>query len=217
MFPFTSTTSPPASLAIRKAPDVRECQCGIHTAEAASALRSRKTERAAKGKPAQPHNFFSSCRAPRARPIRAACWSPNPAPRTELRFYGRFFGYSAVHAANTTSLPRHTAAGPENRTLAKSKVNIRQRPFFSRVEEKRVLTQSAAPFPLPAHRTGRADSRIRLSDWFHFKADGRDPTWTWRSLSTPSSPKTMSSEKYVAPRDFTLWRLRRKCLTRSST
>src|SRR5437870_802040 len=64
MFPFTSTTSPPASLAIRKAPDVRECQCGIHTAEAASALRSRKTERAAKGKPAQPHNFFSSCRAP---------------------------------------------------------------------------------------------------------------------------------------------------------
>src|SRR2546422_7178140 len=28
-----------------------ECQCGIHTAEAASALRSRKTQRAAKEKP----------------------------------------------------------------------------------------------------------------------------------------------------------------------
>src|SRR3989442_5262176 len=33
-------------------------ECGIHTAEAASALRSRKTERAAKEKPMQPHNFF---------------------------------------------------------------------------------------------------------------------------------------------------------------
>src|SRR5437870_5008247 len=31
-----------------------ECQCGIHTAEAASALRSRKTERAAKERPTQP-------------------------------------------------------------------------------------------------------------------------------------------------------------------
>src|SRR5437899_2709324 len=46
-FPFTSTPSPPASLPIRKAPS----ECGIHTAEAASALRSRKTQRAAKEKP----------------------------------------------------------------------------------------------------------------------------------------------------------------------
>src|SRR2546422_60000 len=45
-FPFTSTPSPPASLPIRKAPS----ECGIHTAEAASALRSRKTQRAAKEK-----------------------------------------------------------------------------------------------------------------------------------------------------------------------
>src|SRR5437899_7170460 len=35
-----------------------ECQCGIHTAEAASALRSRKTERAAKEKPTQISQFF---------------------------------------------------------------------------------------------------------------------------------------------------------------
>src|SRR3989442_80672 len=40
------TASPPASLAIRKAPS----ECGIHRAEAASALRSRKTQRAAKEK-----------------------------------------------------------------------------------------------------------------------------------------------------------------------
>ena len=31
------------------------------------------------------------------------------------------------------------------------------------------------PFPLPAHRTGRADSRIRLSDWLHRKAHGGRP------------------------------------------
>src|SRR3989442_5500853 len=35
-----------------------ECQCGIHTAETASALRSRKTEGAAKEKPMQPYHFF---------------------------------------------------------------------------------------------------------------------------------------------------------------
>src|SRR2546422_11374942 len=39
-----------------------ECQCGIHTAEADSALRSRKTERAAKEKPTPiSHIFFSPC------------------------------------------------------------------------------------------------------------------------------------------------------------
>src|SRR2546425_152401 len=39
-----------------------ECQCGIHRAETASALRSRKTERAAKEKPTPiSHIFFSTC------------------------------------------------------------------------------------------------------------------------------------------------------------
>src|SRR5437899_808430 len=38
-----------------------ECQCGIHRAEAASALQSRKTERAAKEKPTPiSHIFFST-------------------------------------------------------------------------------------------------------------------------------------------------------------
>src|SRR5713101_5902557 len=41
-----------------------ECQCGIHRAETASALRSRKTERAAKEKPTPiSHIFFSTCSA----------------------------------------------------------------------------------------------------------------------------------------------------------
>src|SRR5207245_10831846 len=37
-----------------------ECQCGIHTAEAASALRSRKTQRAAKEVDANLTNFLST-------------------------------------------------------------------------------------------------------------------------------------------------------------
>src|SRR5437667_78874 len=41
-----------------------ECQCGIHTAEAASALRSRKTKRAAKEKPTPISQFFLAPGAP---------------------------------------------------------------------------------------------------------------------------------------------------------
>src|SRR5207245_1053035 len=49
-----------------------ECQCGIHTAEAASALRSRKTERAAKEKPTPISHIFLAPAAP---------WHPNSPPR----------------------------------------------------------------------------------------------------------------------------------------
>src|SRR5207244_13600745 len=48
-----------------------ECQCGIHTAEATSALRSRKTERAAKEKPTPISQFFLAPAAP---------WPPNSPP-----------------------------------------------------------------------------------------------------------------------------------------
>src|SRR2546421_12038121 len=47
-----------------------ECQCGIHTAEAASALRSRKTERAAKEKPTPISQFFLAPAAPTGTPTR---------------------------------------------------------------------------------------------------------------------------------------------------
>src|SRR5713226_6752069 len=47
-----------------------ECQCGIHTAEAASALRSRKTERAAKEKPTPISQFFLAPAAPGRLPRR---------------------------------------------------------------------------------------------------------------------------------------------------
>src|SRR2546426_5233837 len=57
-----------------------ECQCGIHTAEAASALRSRKTERAAKEKPTPiSHFFFSTCCA-LAPQLAATPWGGSPPP-----------------------------------------------------------------------------------------------------------------------------------------
>src|SRR2546428_391911 len=58
-----------------------ECQCGIHGAEAASALRSRKTERAAKEKPTPISQFFfSTCcaRHPNSPPRPGE--APHPAP-----------------------------------------------------------------------------------------------------------------------------------------
>ena len=74
-----------------------ECQCGIHTAEAASALRSRKTETAAKEKPTPiSHIFFSTCCAMpsnTASPAGGACptpprWSPGSAVFDRSARYG---------------------------------------------------------------------------------------------------------------------------------
>src|SRR2546428_824573 len=49
-----------------------EGQCGIHTAEAASALRSRKTERAAKEKPTPISQIFLAPAAPTVRSVSLA-------------------------------------------------------------------------------------------------------------------------------------------------
>src|SRR3989442_26404 len=56
-----------------------ECQCGIHTAEAASAQRSRKTERAAKEKPTPISHFFLAPAAPQQ-------LGAQPTPRFRWRF-----------------------------------------------------------------------------------------------------------------------------------
>src|SRR3989442_1491411 len=63
-----------------------ECQCGIHTAEAASALRSRKTERAAKEKPTPiSHIFFSTCCVATTPARWSAGESPAPAHRRNFK------------------------------------------------------------------------------------------------------------------------------------
>src|SRR5207245_11583379 len=57
-----------------------ECQCGIHTAEAASALRSRKTERAAKEKPTPISQIFLAPAAPTGTPTRRHALGRLPTP-----------------------------------------------------------------------------------------------------------------------------------------
>src|SRR5207302_9311537 len=72
--PFPYTTLFRSRFAARVPCDSKgsECQCGIHRAETASALQSRKTERAAKEKPTPiSHIFFSTFFA----------WHPNSPPR----------------------------------------------------------------------------------------------------------------------------------------
>src|SRR5947209_8126336 len=59
-------------------------ECGIHTAEAASALRSRKTERAAKEKPTPISQFFLAPAAPGTPTRRHALGRlPTPPPLPE--------------------------------------------------------------------------------------------------------------------------------------
>src|SRR2546427_6884267 len=61
-----------------------QCQCGIHTAEAASALRSRKTERAAKEKPTPISQIFLAPAAPGTPTRRHALGGlPTPPPPPE--------------------------------------------------------------------------------------------------------------------------------------
>src|SRR5438128_1714239 len=61
-----------------------QCQCGIHTAEAASALRSRKTERAAKEKPTPISQIFLAPAAPGTPTRRHALGRlPTPPPLPE--------------------------------------------------------------------------------------------------------------------------------------
>src|SRR5467141_2710977 len=61
-----------------------ECQCGIHTAETASALRSRKTERAAEEKPTPISHIFLAPAAPGTPTRRHALGRlPTPPPLPE--------------------------------------------------------------------------------------------------------------------------------------
>src|ERR1700675_2373045 len=86
-----------------------------------------------------------------------------------------------------------------------------------RVEEGRGTDTGlhADPFPFPAHQTGRALFGHPAFRQTSPTAHGRRPKWTSRSRNTPKSPNTTASEKRVAPREATLWRLRRKFRTRS--
>ena len=59
-------------------------------------------------------------------------------------------------------------------------------------------------FPSPLIEPDVRFSRIRLSDWFHFKAHADRPTCSVRNRRTPISPKTRSAGKRRVPRVGTL-------------
>ena len=70
------------------------------------------------------------------------------------------------------------------------------------------------PFPFPAHQTGRADFRIRLSDRLHRKAHSDALLRVRLRRSTPSSPWITAQEIASAPSTQVV-PLRRKSRTRS--
>src|SRR5437870_1601949 len=74
-----------------------ECQCGIHRAEAASALRSRKTQRAAKEKPTPISHIFFSTDAAGGTPTRRHALGRLPTPAPSAR-------KSATRTAQKTAL-----------------------------------------------------------------------------------------------------------------
>src|SRR2546426_1091613 len=91
--PFSRSTRSPFTyrFAARAPCDSKgsQCQCGIHTAEAASALRSRKTERAAKEKPTPISQFFLAPAAPGTPTRRHALGRlPTPPPLPEILLLG---------------------------------------------------------------------------------------------------------------------------------
>src|SRR2546422_575338 len=82
-----------------------ECQCGIHTAEAASALRSRKTKRAAKEKPTPISQFFfSTCCALATTPTRVVSRRV-PCPRPSGQFQSMLFRSNKLLATEGRKTP----------------------------------------------------------------------------------------------------------------
>jgi len=89
---------------------------------------------------------------------------------------------------------------------------------YCRVEEGRggVEAWPMAPFPFPAHQTGRADFPHPAFRLVSCQAHDRTP-WRlqWRSLGTPSVPKTASLVNGPIARADILCRRARKLRTRS--
>ena len=75
--------------------------------------------------------------------------------------------------------------------------------------------RSAAPFPIPAHQTGRAQLRHPAFRLASPQTHERGFTLARLSCSTPSSPNTAWMLKRLVPRECTWWRLRKKCRTLS--
>src|SRR5437879_3075601 len=86
-----------------------ECQCGIQTGEAASALRSRKTERAAKEKPTPISHFFLAPAAPRGDHPREVVTRRVPCPRPSAQFQSMLFKSNKLLATEGSRNPNNLA------------------------------------------------------------------------------------------------------------
>src|SRR2546422_317296 len=117
-FPFTSTPSHPASLAIRKAPNLG----GLHITETNTALRSRKTKRAAKEKPTPISQIFKAPtqRVPPQLARHALGRLPTPPPLPENLLLG-------LHR----KLPSEPPASTQE--VSESEVPVHVHPFAARV------------------------------------------------------------------------------------
>jgi hypothetical protein len=82
----------------------------------------------------------------------------------------------------------------------------------SRVEDER--GSIAAPFPVPAHQTGRAELPHPAFRLDSPQGTRRSAFLTGLGKSTPSSPNTFSEGQRRLPRERTLCRHTRKRLTR---
>src|SRR6266849_3934544 len=99
-----------------------ECQCGIHRAETASALRSRKTERAAKEKPTPiSHIFFSTCSA-LAPQLAARPWGGSPPRPLRQKICYQTAQKTALCAPASTQEVSESENRPATRGTAHSEV-----------------------------------------------------------------------------------------------
>ena len=116
-----------------------ECQCGIHRAETASALRSRKTERAAKEKPTQISHFFLAPAAPAAGP--------------QMAFPRLSHARSQLHAQDCEARPVGRSVRPRDWTASRRAPLLL---FSARFQEKLKLAVSFEMFQ---------EGRFFLSDY----------------------------------------------------
>src|SRR3989441_986060 len=162
-----------------------QCQCGIHTAEAASALRSRKTERAAKEKPTPiSHIFFITffARHPNCLPRRPRVpFPPPPSPPPPLAIR------KAPSARVESIEPRPPRPCEVGRPKGRRRKNRRQsHPFFFSTccawHTNSPPRPGEAPHPAPSARK----SVIRL----HRKLPSLPPASTQEVSESENRPAT---------------------------
>src|SRR2546426_5256755 len=175
-----------------------ECQCGIHRAEAASALRSRKTERAAKEKPTPISQFFLAPAAPRhpnspPRPGEA----PHPAPsarKSVIRLHRKLPSAppaSTQEGSESENPPAtrgtaHSEVQGDARCTARCNVRpIAALHFLLPTGDSRSGRRSLIPNSSPFSRSTRFPFTYRFAA--RAPCDSKDSEWAAKEKPTPIS------------------------------